>query len=122
MLLGESVIIDVMQLLGAILTAGLFIAVSAQQQPIVDKPSVPIGGQFTVTCSANSFPPGTIPSEVYYIRDLNIERDVAVGPREVLATYYPLALPPFSNVSQELAAPARDWELWTHHGLSGTCS
>ncbi|CAL1546373.1 unnamed protein product, partial [Lymnaea stagnalis] len=107
---------DVIQFLGAILTAGLFTAVCAQQQRIVDKPFIPIGGQFTVTCDANRFPPGTIPSEVDFIQDLAIEREVGDGARKQIAFYNPFFPAPLPNVSQFFPA-GRNWLLEASGGL-----
>ncbi|CAL1546366.1 unnamed protein product [Lymnaea stagnalis] len=105
-----------MKFSGAILTAGLFIAVCAQMQPIVDKTYVPIGGMFTVTCDANRFPPGSIPSHLNAIAELSIDRCVGKEPRETIAVYLPYPFPSYSNVSKFIPT-GRNWIVEASGGI-----
>ncbi|CAL1546362.1 unnamed protein product [Lymnaea stagnalis] len=106
-----------MWLLVSISTAGLFIAVCAQLQPIVNKPLIPIGGIFTVTCDANRFPPDSIPSHWNVITELILERIAGGGQREPIAVYRPFPIPGFSNVSKFIPT-GRNWIVEASGGIA----
>ncbi|CAL1546365.1 unnamed protein product, partial [Lymnaea stagnalis] len=108
---------DAMKFSEVVLTAGLFIAVCAQQQPIIDKEYVPVGGMFTVTCDASRFPPGTIPSNLNVITELGMVRFVDGGRREPIATYRPFPIPGFSNVSKFFPT-GRNWAVEASGGVA----
>ncbi|CAL1546364.1 unnamed protein product [Lymnaea stagnalis] len=75
---------DVMQFLGAILTAGLFVAAQCQ---LFDRSEIQDGDTFKLICEASRI--GSVPQTVTTLYSLSIERTVSGTEVELIAIYSP---------------------------------